>query len=677
MQQIIDKINDLRKEIDEHNYRYYVLNEPTISDKDFDLLMSNLESLESKYPELITSTSPTQRVGSDRTESFVQIKHSYPMLSLSNTYNYDEVMSWYSKLLEKLSLNDIDVVAELKYDGLSISLTYIDGILSNAVTRGDGIYGDDVTTNIKAIRSIPLKLRGNNIPQKVEIRGEVLLPFKEFYRLNKDREEKGLSLFANPRNAASGTLKQLNPNIVFERNLDAYFYYVLGDDRILPETHIERINLCKNWGLKVPTEIEICHNINDIYKFLNRWDKERTEQHVATDGVVLKINNINFQNTLGFTTKSPRWAIAYKFNTERSLTKLISVDFSVGRTGIVTPVANLSPIKLSGTIVKRASLHNYDIIKSLNLHNSDMVYVEKGGEIIPKIVGIELSLRSVNSDPIAFPLECPSCKSLLYREDGEVAYYCPNNSSCPPQIIASIEHYCSRKAANINIGSETIKALYKAGLVSCISDLYTLTVENITLLPRIAHKSAANIINSINASKNREFYSLLYALGIKHVGETVAKILVKNYNNIEDLKNAKIEELCSIKDIGHKIGQSIIKYFENHSNVELVYNLIKMGLSFSNKSNQTIKLSSNSSPIFGLSIVVSGIFEHYTRNDYHKIIEDHGAKVISSISNKTSFVLAGKNMGPSKKDKANRLGIKIMSEQEFLHLLGNNTKNNI
>lgn len=673
--EILNKIIRLRKEIEEHNYRYYVQSMPIISDIDFDRLMKELEALEEKYPEYKDLSSPTQRVGSDRSQGFEQVAHEYPMLSLSNTYNYEEVRDWYERMQNLLGLDDVEVVAELKYDGLSISLIYENGVLIRAVTRGDGVNGDDVTANVKTIRSIPLKLRGENIPNKVEIRGEILLPFNEFERINKERAEKGLQLFANPRNAASGTLKQLSPKVVAERKLDAYFYYVPSQID-LPDSHIERLKICKNWGLKISKATKLIDNLQGIFDFLDHWDKARFDEDVATDGVVLKVNSIEQQNILSYTAKSPRWAIAYKFNAERVKTILKSIEFSVGRTGIVTPVANLEPVQISGTIVKRASLHNADIIEAMDLHYLDHVYIEKGGEIIPKIVDVDYSLRAENSQKVVFVDRCPVCSSILKREEGEAAFYCPNKNYCAPQITASIEHFASRKAANINIGSETIDLLYRNKLISNVADLYTLEVRDLERLPGIATKGANNLVKSIEDSKKRDFHSILFALGIRHVGETIAKKLVKHFHSIEALRTASIEELTNIDDIGIKIAMSIKSYFEDEHNINLIEKLIYYGL---NLSNDNIEIEENiiefsDSPIKGLSIVVSGVFEHHSREEYHNMIENLGAKVASSISSKTSFVLMGKNMGPSKKEKAEKLNIKLISEDEFLDLISQKSR---
>lgn len=667
MQSIETRISELRNIINEHNYRYYVLSMPSISDREFDFLMDELRKLETENPHLITMDSPTMRVGSDKTDKFVQVRHEYPMLSLSNTYNYDDVRDWYNRVTSLLGIENVDVTAELKYDGLSISLIYENGMLRKAITRGDGIYGDDVTQNVRAIKSIPLRLRGNDYPQKVEIRGEILLPFSEFNRINSEREAQGEQPFANPRNAASGTIKQLDPRVVEQRKLDAFFYYVPTME-FVEDSHIERLMKCREWGIKVSDAIRKCRNIEQIYQFLDKWDKGRSKESVATDGVVLKVDSMMFQERLGYTSKSPRWAIAYKFNAERVLTKLLSVEFSVGRTGTITPVANLEPVSISGTVVKRASLHNADIIDSLDLHYNDSVYIEKGGEIIPKIVSVDYESRKDSSDKkVTFPVFCPICGSALKREDGEVAHYCPNTTECPAQITASIEHFCSRKAIDINIGPETIDTLYRSGLVKRVSDLYNITVEQLVKLPRIAEKGAENLVKSINDSKSKPLSKLVYALGIRHVGETVAKNIVKHFKDIDTIKRATTEELCSIPDIGVKIAKSINDYFSCDKNIELIEALRCIGFSmcqYTDNNNMVIE-----TPIKDKQIVISGVFKYNTREEYQQIIENYGAKISSNISAKTSFVLMGDNMGPSKKVKAESLGVQLITEDEFRKLL--------
>lgn len=671
MQSIEDKISQLRDIINEHNYRYYVLSMPSISDREFDALMDELRKMEEQNPHLITPDSPTMRVGSDKMDKFSQVKHEYPMLSLSNTYNYDDVKEWYERVLSVLGVDSVDVIAELKYDGLSISLIYINGVLQQAVTRGDGVWGDDVTQNIRAIKSIPLRLRGNDYPEKLEIRGEVLLPFKEFDRINTERIANGEQPFANPRNTASGTLKQLDPRIVESRKLDAFFYYVPTTE-FVEDSHIKRLEKCIQWGVKVSDAITKCKSLTDIYKFLDKWEHERHKESVATDGVVLKVDSVSLQEKLGYTAKSPRWAIAYKFNAERVLTKLLSVEFSIGRTGTVTPVANLEPVSISGTIVKRASLHNADIINSLDLHYLDNVYVEKGGEIIPKIVAVDYESREKNTDKVIFPELCPICGSQLKREDGEAAHYCPNKKDCPAQITSSIEHFCSRKAIDINIGPETIDNLYKNGFIKDVTDLYSITVEQLITLPRIAKKSAINLVKSIEQSKSKPLSNLIFALGIRHVGETVAKNIVKHLKNIETIKSASIEQLCSIPDIGEKIAKSVNDYFSCDKNLELIEKLKAIGFAMSQEEKAEEDVIE--SPIKGKQIVISGVFKHQTREEYQQIIEKYGAKNASSISSKTSFVLMGDNMGPSKKIKAESLGIALISEDEFRDLLSLNSE---
>lgn len=667
MQSIENRISELREIINEHNYKYYVLSMPSISDREFDLLMDELKKLESENPHLVTMDSPTMRVGSDKTDKFVQVKHEYPMLSLSNTYNYDDVKDWYNRVTSSLGKTYVDVTAELKYDGLSISLIYENGILQKAVTRGDGVYGDDVTQNVRAIKSIPLKLRGNDFPEKLEIRGEILLPFKEFDRINSERISQGEQPFANPRNAASGTLKQLDPKIVERRKLDAFFYYLPTTEFVI-DSHIERLRKCKEWGVKVSDAICKCETLDQIYQFLDKWDKDRTKESVATDGVVLKVDSMALQDRLGYTAKSPRWAIAYKFNAERVLTKLLSVEFSIGRTGTVTPVANLEPVSISGTIVKRASLHNADIIDSLDLHYYDNVYIEKGGEIIPKIVSVDYESRQEGNEKVTFPDLCPICGTPLKREEGEAAHYCPNTTDCPAQITSSIEHFCSRKAMDINIGPETIDTLYRHGLVRNVSDLYNITVEQLVRLPRIAEKGAVNLINSIDKSKSKPLANLVYSLGIRHVGETVAKNIVNHLKDIDAIKRATTEELCSIPDIGVKIAKSINDYFSCDKNIELIDRLRDMGFSMS-KNSDTEDVDIDESPISGKQIVISGVFKYNSREEYQNIIEKYGGKLSSSISSKTSFVLMGENMGPSKRIKAESLGVELMTEEEFRKIL--------
>ena len=663
---IKDEILRLRQELEQHNYNYYVLSAPTISDREFDEMMKKLQQLEAEHPEYADPHSPTQRVGSDLSKEFAQVAHRYPMLSLGNTYSEEEVKDFYERVARELN-EPFEIVAELKYDGLSISLIYEEGKLVQAVTRGDGTRGDDVTANVRTIRSIPLKLMGSGYPAAFEIRGEVLLPWAEFDRLNKEREEQEESLFANPRNAASGTLKQQNPAIVAARKLDAYFYYLLGEE--LPaETHFDNLEAARSWGFKIPDVIRKCASLQDIYDYIAYWDTERKNLPVATDGIVLKVNDLRQQRFLGYTAKSPRWAIAYKFQAERAVTRLNSVSFQVGRTGAVTPVANLEPVLLAGTTVKRASLHNADIIEGLDLHLGDRVYVEKGGEIIPKIVGVDTEARSMLiGAKVQFIRTCPECGTPLVRPEGEAAHYCPNESGCPPQIKGRIEHFVTRRAMNINMGPETVEDLYEAGYVKNVADLYTLKKEDLLHLDRWAEKSAQNLISSIEASKQVPFERLLYGLGIRYVGETVAKRLASAFHSMEQLAQASFEELTATDEIGERIAQSVINYFANEENRQLVARLQAEGLQMAVAEE---KLANRSEKLSGLSIVISGTFAHHSRDEYKALIEQHGGKNSGSVSGKTDYILAGENMGPAKLEKANKLGVKIIHEEEFLKMIG-------
>lgn len=665
MNDIEGKIKALRETIERHNYNYYVLSTPTVSDREFDEMLKTLQTLEGAYPEYADPHSPTQRVGSDLSKEFEQVVHKYPMLSLGNTYSEEEVRDFYERT-ERLLNEPFDVVAELKYDGTSISLTYQGGHLVRAVTRGDGTRGDDVTTNVKTIRSVPLKLMGQNYPETFEIRGEILLPWAEFERINKEREEQEEPLFANPRNAASGTLKQQNPSIVASRRLDAYFYYLLGED-LLAGGHYENMQMAREWGFKIPDVIRKCHSLEDIFDYIAYWDVERKNLSVATDGIVLKVNSLRQQKNLGFTSKSPRWAIAYKFQAERAVTRLNSVSFQVGRTGAVTPVANLEPVQLAGTVVKRASLHNADIIDGLDLHLGDHVYVEKGGEIIPKIVGVDLEARSMLiGDKVRFVKTCPECGTTLMRPEGEAAYYCPNDSGCPPQIKGKIEHFVTRKAMNINIGPETVEDLYNAALINDPADLYTLTVADLLRLERWAEKSARNLMDSLKESRQVPFERVLYALGIRYVGETVSKRLAFAFNTMEQLRQADIEQLTGVDEIGERIAQSVVGYFADEKNRLLVERLAEYGLQMS-LAEET--LANRSDKLSGLSIVISGTFSLHSRDEYKAMIEQHGGKNSGSVSGKTDYILAGDNMGPAKLEKAAKLGVKIINEQEFLKIL--------
>ena len=665
MNAIEERIKALRSELEQHNYNYYVLSSPTISDKEFDDKMSELQKLEEEHPEFFDPHSPTQRVGSDLSKEFEQVEHKYPMLSLGNTYSEADIREFYERTAKALN-EPFEIVAELKYDGTSISLVYENGRLVRAITRGDGTRGDDVTANVRTIRSIPLKLQGDDYPDNFEIRGEILLPWAEFDRLNKEREEQEEPLFANPRNAASGTLKQQNPAIVAARKLDAYLYYVLGEN--LPaDTHYGNLEAARKWGFKIPDVIRICNSVEDILKYIEYWDTERKNLPVATDGIVLKVNSLRQQKNLGFTAKSPRWAIAYKFQAERACTRLNSVSFQVGRTGAVTPVANLEPVLLAGTVVKRASLHNADIIASLDLHIGDNVYVEKGGEIIPKIVGVDVDSRSfMMGDKVSFIKKCPECGSLLFRPEGEAAHYCPNTNGCPPQIKGRIEHFVTRKAMNINIGPETIEALYDAGLVKNIADLYDLKMTDLLSLERWAEKSARNLMESLRESKQVPFERVLFALGIRYVGETVAKRLALVFHSMDRIRNASFEELVSTNEIGERIAQSVVDYFADENNMAILARLENTGLQMKVSEES---LASRSDKLQDLTIVISGTFSSFSRDEYKNMIEQNGGKNVGSVSKKTSFILAGENVGPAKLEKASKLGVRIVSEEEFLKML--------
>ena len=660
-----EKIDQLRADLHRHNYNYYVLNAPEISDKEFDDRMRELQELEKEHPEYQDDNSPTMRVGSDLNKNFTQVAHKYPMLSLGNTYSESEVTDFYDRVKKALN-EDFEICCELKYDGTSISLTYENGKLVRAVTRGDGEKGDDVTDNVKTIRTIPLVLHGS-YPELFEIRGEILMPWEVFEELNREKEAREEPLFANPRNAASGTLKLQNSAIVASRKLDAYLYYLLGEE--LPcDGHYENLQAVAGWGFKTSEHMKKAHSLEEVFEYIRYWDTERKNLPVATDGIVLKVNSMRQQKNLGFTAKSPRWAIAYKFQAERALTRLNKVTYQVGRTGAVTPVANLDPVQLSGTIVKRASLHNADIIEGLDLHIGDMVYVEKGGEIIPKITGVDKDARSMLiGEKVKFITHCPECGSKLIRYEGEAAHYCPNETSCPPQIKGKIEHFISRKAMNIDgLGPETVDMFYRLGLIKNTADLYQLTADDIKNLDRMGEKSAENIIKGIEASKEVPFERVLFALGIRFVGETVAKKIAKSFNDIDELENANLEKLINIDEIGEKIAQSILTYFANPLNRELIERLRSTGLQLYRREED---LSGYTDKLAGQSIVISGVFTHHSRDEYKELIEKNGGKNVGSISAKTSFILAGENMGPAKLEKAHKLGIKLMSEDEFLTLI--------
>jgi len=660
------RIDELREELDRHNYNYYVLSNPTISDYDFDLKMRELADLENEHPEYADPNSPSQRVGSDITKSFRQVQHRYPMLSLSNTYSEDEIKEFYDRVKKDLN-DDFEIVCELKYDGTSISLTYTNGKLSQAITRGDGVQGDDITANVKTIRSIPLTLRGNDYPEEFEIRGEILMPWKVFEELNKERAEQEESLFANPRNATSGTLKLQDSKVVASRKLDSYLYYLLGDN--LPEKgHFENLQKAREWGFKISDAMRKCSTLEEVFEFLKYWDVERKNLPVATDGVVLKVNSLLQQKNLGYTSKFPRWAIAYKFQAEQEVTELLSVSYQVGRTGAVTPVANLKPVKLSGTTVKRASLYNEDAIKALDLHINDMVYVEKGGEIIPKIVRVNLELRKEGSEKVEFITNCPECGTALVRDSGEAVHYCPNYMGCPPQIKGRIEHFVTRKAMNITAGSETIEHLYNAGLLpnKNIADLYTLKWEDVAKLERWAEKSAKNLIESIENSKLVPYPRVLYALGIRYVGETVAKKIAASFPTIESLMEASVLKLVQVDEIGERIAVSVVDYFSKEENKEIIARLKEYGLQLEQAADIT---SQKTDKLKGITIVISGTFEKHSRDEYKALIEANGGKNSGSISSKTNYLLAGANMGPAKLEKAEKLKITIIDEDEFLKMI--------
>ena len=661
-----DLIIALREELHRHNYNYYVLNAPEISDKEFDDKMRQLQDLEKLHPEMADPNSPTMRVGSDLSKDFKQVYHQYPMLSLGNTYSESEVTDFYNRVKELLGNEEFEICCELKFDGTSISLVYEDGQLIQAVTRGDGEKGDDVTDNVKTIRSIPLVLHGD-YPQRFEIRGEILMPWVVFEELNREREAREEPLFANPRNAASGTLKLQNSSVVASRKLDAYLYYLLGE-QVPCDGHYENLQKAASWGFKISEHMRKVKTLQEVFDFINYWDTERKNLPVATDGIVLKVNSLRQQRYLGYTAKSPRWAIAYKFQAERALTRLNQVTFQVGRTGVITPVANLDPVQLSGTIVKRASLHNADIIEGLDLHIGDMVYVEKGGEIIPKITGVDTDARGfMLGDKVKFISRCPECGTPLVRFEGEAAHYCPNDAACPPQIKGKIEHFISRKAMAIDgLGPETVDLFYQIGLVHNVADLYTLKALDIRGLDRMGDKSAIKIIHGIADSKQVPFERVLFALGIRFVGETAAKKLAKAFGNIEALEVATKEQLMAVDEIGEKIAQSVLTYFALPANRDLISRLKEAGLQMERQEDEE---GEQSDKLAGLSIVISGVFSHHSREEYKDMIEKHGGKNVGSISSKTSFILAGENMGPAKLEKAQKLGIKIINEDDFLQML--------
>lgn len=660
-----ERILALRKQLNEHNYKYYVLNEPDITDFEFDALMRQLQQLEAQHPELADPNSPTQRVGSDLNQEFKQVAHRYPMLSLANTYNQEEVRDWYQSVQRGLQGEPFEVCCEMKYDGLSISLTYVDGQLVRGVTRGDGIHGDDVTANVKTIRCIPLVLPGTGYPHEFEIRGEILMPWKVFERLNAEREAAEEPLFANPRNAASGTLKSQNSRLVASRQLDSYLYYLLGDT--LPtDGHYENLQEAARWGFKISQGMKKVKTLEEIFSYIDYWDTERKNLPVATDGIVLKVNSLRQQQRLGYTAKSPRWAIAYKFKAERALTRLDEVTYQVGRTGAITPVANMQPVQLAGTTVRRATLNNEDFIRSLDLHIADYVYVEKGGEIIPKIVGVEVDKRPADAKPVTFITHCPECGAQLVRYPGEAAHYCPNDAACPPQIKGRIEHFIARRAMNIDsLGPETVDEYFRRGLIHNIADLYDIKVTDICAGGN-KQRSALKIVKAIEASKQVPFERVVFALGIRFVGETSARLIARRLGNIDALMNASLSTLMQIDGVGEVIANSILSYFRNPTNREIVERLRICGLQMSIVSDEAVPASN---VLEGKSIVISGVFQHHSRDEYKALIERHGGKNVGSISGKTSFILAGENMGPSKLEKAEKLGVAIVDEDTFLKMI--------
>ena len=662
-----ERILYLREQLHEHNYKYYVLNQPDISDQEFDFLMHELQDLEAKHPEMYDANSPTQRVGSDLNQNFTQVAHKYPMLSLANTYNEQDVADWYESVSRGLGGEPFEVCCEMKYDGLSISLTYVDGKLVSGVTRGDGVHGDDVTANVKTIRCIPLVLKeGTDYPKEFEIRGEILMPWKVFEQLNAEREAAEEPLFANPRNAASGTLKSQNSKLVASRRLDAYLYYLLGDT--LPaEGHYENLQAAAQWGFKISQGMKKVSSLDEIYDFINYWDTERKNLPVATDGIVLKVNSLRQQRALGYTAKSPRWAIAYKFKAERACTRLNEVAYQVGRTGAVTPVANMDPVQLAGTIVKRATLNNEDFIRSFDLHIGDYVYVEKGGEIIPKIVGVAEEKRPKDALPVEFIKTCPECGTPLVRYEGEAAHYCPNDTGCPPQIKGRIEHFIARRAMNIDsLGPETVDEYYRRGLIHNIADLYKIQVQDINGTGN-RERSAQKIVNGIEASKKVPFERVVFALGIRFVGETSARLLARRFKTMDALQAATMQQLMDIDGVGEVIAKSVITYFANPVNQEIVERLRSYGLQMQLSEEQ---IEGTSDRLSGKSIVISGVFAKHSRDEYKALIEKNGGKNVGSISGKTSFILAGENMGPSKLQKAEKLGVPLVDEATFLEMIG-------
>ena len=678
------KIAELSNTIENHNYNYYILANPTISDYDFDMLLNELIALEQQFPDLILPDSPTQRVGGDITKEFQTVKHRYPMLSLSNSYNIEEVKDFITRIKKTIE-EDVEFVCELKFDGISISLTYENGLFVKAVTRGDGTQGDDVTTNVKTIRTIPLRLKGN-YPDFFEMRGEIIMPHSSFNAINAEREDLGLQPFANPRNAAAGTIKLQDSKEVAKRKLDQYCYFMMmDDDKMIFKNHYESLMAAKQWGFNVSNFMAICQNVEDIEEFINYWDEKRKELPFDIDGIVIKVNDFRQREILGFTAKSPRWAIAYKFKAEEARTKLLSVDFQVGRHGTITPVANLEPVQLAGTIVKRATLHNADFIEQLDLHYDDIVSVEKGGEIIPKITSVDLNQRKEENEKVAFITKCPECGTQLVKADGETAWYCPNTLGCPPQIKGRIEHFISRKAMNIeSLGEGKVEVLFDNNLIKDYSDLYDLTYDKIFGLEKIIdvddtirkvsfkEKTANNIIDAIEKSKSVPFARVLFALGIKYVGETTAKLIAKSMGSIDNIINASVEELTEIEEVGEKIALSIKDFFADERNIHIINRLKNAGLQF----EQEKKVVSENQVLSGMNIVVSGVFATMSRDEIKQLIEDLGGKNVSSISKKTTFVVAGDKMGPEKRKKAESLGVEIKSEDDFLKMIGKKESDN-
>jgi len=664
-EQIRQQIEHLREELNRHNYLYYILSKPEISDYEFDKLLKELSELELKYPEFDDPNSPTKRVGSDLTGEFKQVQHKYPMLSLANTYSSDEIKDFDARVIKGIGESP-EYVCELKYDGTAIGLTYKNGKLTQAVTRGDGVVGDDVTANVRTIKTIPLALQGNDFPEEFEMRGEIFMPRKVFDDINVQREEDGDVPFANPRNAAAGTLKLLDPTVVAQRKLDCYLYFMLGED--LPfNTHYDNLQKAKEWGFKISENTVLCKNLDDILTFINHWDTQRKKLPYDTDGAVIKVNSYQLQKVLGFTAKTPRWAIAYKYKAEQVVTRLLSIDFQVGRTGAVTPVANLQPVKLAGSTVKRASLHNADQIELLDVRIDDMVKVEKGGEIIPKIVGVDVSQRSMFITPIVFIKNCPECGTPLVKPEGEARHFCPNQDGCPPQIKGRIEHFISRKALNIDgLGIETVDLLYLKGLIKNVADLYSLAKDQFLNLERFAEKSADNAINSIEDSKNVPFTRVLYGIGIRYVGETTARKLALHFGSIDNLKSATFEQLLEVEEVGDRIAQSIVEYFSNPMHIDLIERLRQAGLQLKVDENLNAKLSNK---LEGLSIVISGTFSRISREELKELIQKHGGKNVSSVSASTSMLIAGDKIGPAKLEKAQKLGVRIVSEDEFFGMI--------